>query len=499
MIRLAIACVCGVFVVTGNFNAQAPEGESHRPLPVPRTRPEMKQRLEELKSRVPRIPLPTDVEPVPDPSSARANDYETRLKRHYLDGEESPWRGAHTRGRTPALTRDAAGGTAAPDAEGLRPSSGATPNHAFSVELFWIVSRVNNCHYCLGHQETKLLAAGRSEERIASLDGDWGDFPAEERVAFEFARKLTYRPDLIGDEDVDALRSYYDDRQILEMLLSLAWNNSINRWKEGIGVPQRDDEGGYSRLRVAAGGPDSGSAGQERLPRGSFLTPTPEPFGDRISKVAPIALDPHAKLPSGLTAFRRPPLESFDEVERRLEACRRRVPRLRLPSGESWTAPGGHLDASGEPPHSPGPVWNWMRLIRSAPHDGEERLGRLLALESNRDLSPLSKAQLRWLVARQDRAWYVVGHALRELRELGQSDAEIASLDTLSSSENDPDRAIFRLAVTLSASPVMLTDDHVAEAVRLAGPARVTQAIRYVAHLAAFNRVTEAAGLPLEW
>jgi hypothetical protein len=48
--------------------------------------------------------------------------------------------------------------------------------------------------------------------------------------------------------DIVELKKYYTDLQILEMILSMAGNNSINRWKEAIAVPQRKDEGGCSRV-----------------------------------------------------------------------------------------------------------------------------------------------------------------------------------------------------------------------------------------------------------
>ena len=44
----------------------------------------------------------------------------------------------------------------------------------------------------------------------------------------------------------------------------------------------------------------------------------------------------------------------------------------------------------------------------------------------------------------------------------------------------------------------MLTDDDVAEAVKLAGPRDVVQLISYMTNRASFDRITEAAGLRLE-
>ena len=120
-----------------------------------------------------------------------------------------------------------------------------TLDYPFKTEMFWIVSRTNNCQYCLGHQESKLLGAGLTEDEIAALDGDWSGFTPAQRAAFAFARKLTYEPHRLTDADIDGLRKDYTDPQILEMILSVAGNNAINRWKEGAGVPQSKDGGNF--------------------------------------------------------------------------------------------------------------------------------------------------------------------------------------------------------------------------------------------------------------
>src|SRR5947209_17686098 len=90
------------------------------------------------------------------------------------------------------------------------------------------------------------------EDEIAALDGDWSEFTEAERAAFAYARKLTYEPHRITDADIGALRKHYKDLQILEMTLSVAGNNSINRWKEGVGAPQSPSGGGFDRKATGA-------------------------------------------------------------------------------------------------------------------------------------------------------------------------------------------------------------------------------------------------------
>jgi hypothetical protein len=57
------------------------------------------------------------------------------------------------------------------------------------------------------------------------------------------------------------------------------------------------------------------------------------------------------------------------------------------------------------------------------------------------------------------------------------------------------ERALFALARKLAATPVVLTDEDVARALELAGPRDVVQWVSYTTNRAAFDRITEAAGL----
>ena len=66
-----------------------------------------------------------------------------------------------------------------------------TLDYRFKTSLFWIASRANNCQYCLGHQESKLLSAGMTEDQIAALDSDWAEFSPAEQAAFVYARRLS--------------------------------------------------------------------------------------------------------------------------------------------------------------------------------------------------------------------------------------------------------------------------------------------------------------------
>ena len=163
--------------------------------------------------------------------------------------------------------------------------------------MFWIVSRGNNCTYCMGHQESKLAAAGLTDDQIAALDGDWSEFDEPKRAAFAFAKKLTFEPHTMTDADIAALREHYDDARITEIILAVAGFNSMNRWTGPLRIPQEE--------------------------RHVYLKPTSEDFAARLTRVAPCRRT-------------RPPRGA---CSRRCIAARRSslAPRWRPP----WRPPGG--------------------------------------------------------------------------------------------------------------------------------------------------------------
>src|SRR5438445_2715495 len=155
MQRLSLGLLM-LFIVGGYLRAADPPASTpptSAPRPVPLTRPEMKQYLEDMKARKPRIPLPELTEEEKAKLGERGGGYEGRLRSVYMpqSGGQSGAFGAF------GFSRD--------------PDPNNSLDYRFKTQLFWIVSRTNNCQYCMGHQESKLLTAGMKENEIAALDG----------------------------------------------------------------------------------------------------------------------------------------------------------------------------------------------------------------------------------------------------------------------------------------------------------------------------------------
>lgn len=108
------------------------------PYPVPLTRPVMKQALEDMKVRKERIPLPELTEADQEKLGERSTSYESRLRYHYMPYSDQG-SGGSSRGTGGTGTRGSGGGFS----RNSDPEMGL--GDAFTVELFWLVSRTNNC------------------------------------------------------------------------------------------------------------------------------------------------------------------------------------------------------------------------------------------------------------------------------------------------------------------------------------------------------------------
>jgi AhpD family alkylhydroperoxidase len=435
------------------------------PDPVPLTRDDMKQVLDASKQSTPRLPLP----PVTEGEEALIREQKAKAAE---TGEKPRRFGLANNGRMRAyylaeygyahsadLDRARAGTTGS----GRDADSGLDPS--FRTMLFWIVSRGNNCTYCLGHQESSLATRGVTDDQLAALDGDWSEFDEAKRAAFAFATKLSFQPHEIDDRDLEALRRHYDEAQVAEIVQAVAGFNATNRWT--------------GPLRIK----------QDVLFQ--FVRPTSAKYASAASRVAPIDTTAAGK---GLVPPKsrvRPPLESRAEVEAALEAARKRTPRLTL-ADESATKAllgGGTGDA---------PPAQWERLLAARPKSGAERIASYKAVFEKGTLDPRTKAIIAYVGARHDRAWYALGHAIPRLKGLGFTDDQIFALDRPEELVSPADREVVRFAKTITVDPALVDDDDFARMRKLFDDKKVAEVVYQITQAAFFDRLTEAAGLRLE-
>jgi uncharacterized peroxidase-related enzyme len=102
-----------------------------------------------------------------------------------------------------------------------------------------VVSAANRCRYCIRHHGESLGQLGESTEVREALErGTLPDsIPASERTLLEWAQQATTEPGDASEQDVTALREAgYDDRAILDAVLTVGYFNFVNRLVLLLGV-----------------------------------------------------------------------------------------------------------------------------------------------------------------------------------------------------------------------------------------------------------------------
>jgi alkylhydroperoxidase family enzyme len=439
MKRYLSAAASVLVICVGTLRAD--DQPSDTPKPIPATRPEMKAGLEALKDRQPRLPLP-------DGGQGGVNN--GRMRASYLP---ESWGGGGGRGNRTANQpgrRDARGGFGR---RGQDPN--ATMDYPFTTSLFWVVSRGNNCYYCLGHQELKLRGAGLDDDTIATLDSDWSRFDPRQQAALGYARKLTLEPQLVNDAEIAALKKVFSDPEIIEMTFNIARFNATNRWTDGMGIPQ------------------DRRFGEEE---NSLTTPTSKQFQNTVSIAAPT------------TRAARPGPPSMDEVNQALGDCCEHDARVELPSEEK--AREALASVIGDRP----PLV-WERAMAGYP-GAVAQVATLNTIMSDKHLPPRLKAEISLITAANNRAWYAAGHAIQRLRGLGATAEEIAALLNPKASANPSPAHL--LAAKSTTDPHLIADADIARVRAKYSDAETAQIMQVICMSNMFDRFTEALGLPLE-
>jgi alkylhydroperoxidase family enzyme len=437
--------LCGLVVGVVATGGLAAEIETRA-----KTRPEMKRRIEALKSREARIPLPKLT--AEEIAAGRNSVNNGRLRSLYL-----PESWLSNRSQVPNSS-----GTRTTEQQRLNATLNqmqSAPDYPFKTRLFWIVSRTNDCQYCLGHQELKLKRVGMTDDQIASLDCRWSAFPQEEQAAMRFTRKMTLTPHLISDADVQALKKHYTDAQLVDILQTIAGYNSINRWTASTGIPQDRAFGGDEPSQLD--------------------TPTSAEFSTVETQVAPIDYKP------------RPNWESRTDVEAAIAGCLGRSALVKLPSNEV-----ARQAIAADTPGVTPPVWG--QALSYSPQTALRMWKHRQAVVREGKLNGNLKALIAWVCARENRAWYSAGHAKIRLNALGVSDDTLFAIGTNEETFTAAERATFAFARKLTSAPHTVVDEDVTNLRQMFSDNEVAEIIFLTCDANSFDRITECLRLPLE-
>jgi alkylhydroperoxidase family enzyme len=102
-------------------------------------------------------------------------------------------------------------------------------------ETFWVVSQSNECGHCMGHIlfSTELM---KVPERMV-FDIDRPGVDARRAATFAFAKKVSRTPERVTKEDVQGLREWFTDAQIVELIYAINRYRTMNTLAEAFGSP----------------------------------------------------------------------------------------------------------------------------------------------------------------------------------------------------------------------------------------------------------------------
>jgi uncharacterized peroxidase-related enzyme len=103
-----------------------------------------------------------------------------------------------------------------------------------------VTSKLNACHYCVGHHTEPLMVEGLSRaaiDRLPSLDNP--ELDAVDRLVVEYTQAVTNNAQRIPEPMFDRLRQHFTEPQIVELTLRIALCGFFNRFNDAL---QIDDE-----------------------------------------------------------------------------------------------------------------------------------------------------------------------------------------------------------------------------------------------------------------
>ena len=106
--------------------------------------------------------------------------------------------------------------------------------------IYFRVSQINGCAFCLDMHSKDLRANGESEQRLYVLDA-WREAPfytAKERSALAWAEALTkIKSGLVDDEIYNEARKYFSETKLVDLTIAVITINGYNRMNIAFGAP----------------------------------------------------------------------------------------------------------------------------------------------------------------------------------------------------------------------------------------------------------------------
>jgi uncharacterized peroxidase-related enzyme len=102
-----------------------------------------------------------------------------------------------------------------------------------------VVSKLNECHYCVAHHKPFLAVEGISPDGIDRLlDDDNPELDEVDRLVVEYARVAWETPNRVRDSLFERLRQHFSEPQIVELTLRITLCGFFNRFNDALGIEE---------------------------------------------------------------------------------------------------------------------------------------------------------------------------------------------------------------------------------------------------------------------
>ena len=125
------------------------------------------------------------------------------------------------------------------------------PKRSLEIAIV-VVSKLNECAYCVAHHTPRLVDQGLSADTVARiLEPDCPGLTPLDRLVRDYAVQVTTEPNRIRDGVFTELRIHFTEEQIVELTVRTALCGFFNRVNDALGIGLED---GVIEEMLAKGG-----------------------------------------------------------------------------------------------------------------------------------------------------------------------------------------------------------------------------------------------------
>ncbi len=100
------------------------------------------------------------------------------------------------------------------------------------------VSQINGCPFCVDINSSTALKRGIGDEKLLDLPnfGSSNLYSDKEKLALNYAERVTYSDQRVTQADIEALRQHFDDEAIIELTGLIGFQNMSSKFNAALAV-----------------------------------------------------------------------------------------------------------------------------------------------------------------------------------------------------------------------------------------------------------------------